>query len=101
MKTSRRTEIDGDTTLADAIAILETEIADRIRLVTGLKELCREARHPSTGYSGIGRPKKYPPSVEENVVALIAGGKTHRAIAAELNLPVSTVGKMAKRGGSR
>jgi hypothetical protein len=87
-----RTILDSTATIADVIEVLEREIADRQRALALLKAICSDALKGS-----IGRPRKYDVADEARIAALIAEGKTHRAISAMLSIPVASIGKIASR----
>ena len=88
--------VDSSTRVADVIVILEREIAERQRALALLKAICSDALKGPRG-----APRKYGDVEAARVAALVAEGKTHRAIAAALDMPVASVGQIATRLGAK
>jgi hypothetical protein len=86
----------GEIKLRDIIEILEREIADRERALALLKAICGDALKGTRG-----APRKYGDIAVARVTSMIAQGQTHRAIAASLDMPLASVGNIAKRMGVR
>jgi hypothetical protein len=83
-------------TFADVVEILEHEIAERQKALMLLKAIYNDALKGK-----MGRPYKYDTSDQARVASLIAEGKTHRAVAKMLGIPITSVGKIATRMGAK
>ena len=79
-------------TVGELIARLEGEVQERQGTIALLRETCIEATKGNRG-----RPREYGPEDAARIGKLIAEGKTQRWIAEALNIPISSVGNLAKR----
>jgi hypothetical protein len=85
-----------DVTVSEVVARLEREIADRQKAVTMLRAICSEVMKGPRG-----RPRTHGSDVAVMIGRMVAEGRTQRVIAKELDLPISTVGRLAKRVGAK
>lgn len=83
-------------TVGDLIAKLEGEIQKRQKAIALLRDTCSEAMKGSRG-----RPRTYGSGTASRIGKLIAEGKSHRWIAEVLNMPIGSVGNIAKRIGAK
>lgn len=82
--------------IGEVIAKLEADIRERQQMLAFLKAICSEVLRGTKG-----APRKYNEVQSAQVVLEIARGKTHRQVAREMGIPISSVNQIAVRLGAK